>query len=473
MISVDTRPASLPVARPCQLAAQVALTSASVVSALLGAACQYEPSRPLVHYDLADATRALGQDGLPVVPPDVQDHIRGSLGMLFGSPQNPRYMRLSEWIDAGYDPSWPSFAAGDDGSGEFSEEELAEIEADNARHFRRQLASIEAGRFEELEGPDSAPELSRAWRELLAETPPGERGEEFQSAAAELFRSWYPSLSDSAELYRQQCLHCHGPEGGGNGPTARFLDPKPRDYRLGIFKFTPLKDKAVPRRRDLYRILDEGVYGTAMPSFRRFSRAQLEGLVDYVRLLSMRGMVEKDLRSTFEIDGSIPVEYVVESYRGVVEKWRLSEEDRALVVAYEAPVPPATSESLARGRELFNDAKTGNCFSCHGATGRGDGLSAFTVDPETGEKRSAYNDDWGVPILPRNLTVGLFRGGRRPIDVFRRIKAGINGTPMPALAGTLSDEDIWAVVHYVGTLYESGLFYPAAAHAHAAQGEGH
>src|SRR5262245_2338944 len=34
-------------------------------------------------------------------------------------------------------------------------------------------------------------------------------------------------------LYMQHCIHCHGVTGDGNGPTAKFLNPRPRDYRLG------------------------------------------------------------------------------------------------------------------------------------------------------------------------------------------------------------------------------------------------
>ena len=39
-------------------------------------------------------------------------------------------------------------------------------------------------------------------------------------------------------IYRKNCLHCHGVSGAGDGPTAPFLYPIPRDYRKGIFKFT-------------------------------------------------------------------------------------------------------------------------------------------------------------------------------------------------------------------------------------------
>lgn len=186
-----------------------------------------------------------------------------------------------------------------------------------------------------------------------------------------------------------------------------------------------------------------------------------------MRLLSARGMVERDLVVTYEQDQAIPVEYVAESFADVWAKWAKAAE---YYVEFDGQVPSPTAASIARGRELFVDATTGNCASCHGDKGRGDGVAAFQVDPETGEAVSAYQDDWGHDIMPRNLTQGVFRGGRRPIDIYRRIYSGINGTPMPALGEAkdangdplLTQADLWSLVHYVGTLSESQLASHAA-----------
>ena len=111
-----------------------------------------------------------------------------------------------------------------------------------------------------------------------------------------------------------------------------------------------------------------------------------------------------------------------------------------------------TAERIAHGRELYMDADTGNCFSCHGDLGLGDGASAWEADSEGFLNRIV--DDWGFEILPRNLTTGIYRGGRRPIDIYRRITAGINGTPMPAAPDVLTPEDRWDIVHYVLSLSE-------------------
>ena len=436
-------------------------------------ACQYDPEPPVLHYSLSEDTLALDEYGRPIVPGKVREHILGSLEMLFGSPAHPQYMLLAEWADAGFDPNYPQFPADDMGSGELDGEWDA-IVADNTRRFAEQLAHIDAGEYESVKTPRGAPDLRAEWADLLATQADFEQAEEFRGEARRLFEEYYPTLRDSSELYRTQCLHCHGTEGGGNGPTADFLDPRPRDYRLGVFKFTALKDKANPRREDLYRILSQGVTGTAMPSFMRFSRSELHGLVDYVRLLSIRGMVERDLRVTYENEDPLTPEYVAESYKSIWERWQRASES---VIAYDGEVPAPTPEGIARGRELFMDAGKGNCQSCHGASGRGNGDSAFVTD-EHGD-RMAKPDDWGNSIMPRNLRLGINRGGSRPIDIYRRIYAGINGTQMPALGESkdadgnplLTPEELWNIVHYVRSLGERPPPVHVASSGHSASSE--
>jgi len=45
----------------------------------------------------------------------------------------------------------------------------------------------------------------------------------------------------------------------------------------------------------------------------------------------------------------------------------------------------------------------------------------------------------------------MLHGGAQPIDVYRRIYAGINGTPMPAFKDLLANEpdSVWHLTHYV------------------------
>jgi mono/diheme cytochrome c family protein len=285
-------------------------------------------------------------------------------------------------------------------------------------------------------------------------------------------------------LYREHCAHCHGISGDGMGPTAAFLNPYPRDYRPGKYKFKSTWRDARPARDDLARVLHDGVPGSSMPSFALLPPAQLDALVEYVRYLSMRGETELALYTYAEqelgVDDTMPTtkEFLVdEILTPIVEKWQGAEEARIPIAAVPVTLDftkpgddPANQESVARGRALFHG--DGGCVKCHGVTALGDGQA------------NDY-DDWNKPIVewkkelagtedrawasraagvlagdaleprtipPRNLRHGIYRGGRRPLDLYYRIHAGINGAPMPAAAGTVPPEDIWHIVNYIRSL---------------------
>ena len=104
------------------------------------------------------------------------------------------------------------------------------------------------------------------------------------------------------------------------------------------------------------------------------------------------------------------------------------------------------------GRNLYL-SKEINCLNCHGYYGKGDGPQStdFEKNAATGEVygEAGLHDAWGNINQPRNLTEGIYRGGRRPIDIFRRINAGIKGTAMPSFSKNLTDEQTWHIVNYV------------------------
>ncbi|HET6326488.1 MAG TPA: cytochrome c, partial [Planctomycetaceae bacterium] len=117
--------------------------------------------------------------------------------------------------------------------------------------------------------------------------------------AGDKFTLLGPMLTQGHKLYMTHCEHCHGVTGDGRGPTGRWVNPHPRDYRQGVFKFMSVDQTAgpqPPRRDDLQRVLQQGIEGTAMPSFGvQLAPADLEDLVSYVIHLSLRGKVEFDV----------------------------------------------------------------------------------------------------------------------------------------------------------------------------------
>ena len=54
---------------------------------------------------------------------------------------------------------------------------------------------------------------------------------------------------------------------------------------------------------------------------------------------------------------------------------------------------------------------------------------------------------------PRDMTSGVFRGGRRPVDIYYRIHSGISGSGMTSFGKVLKNTDrIWDLVNFVKTM---------------------
>ena len=299
-------------------------------------------------------------------------------------------------------------------------------------------------------------------------------------------------------LYREHCAHCHGVTGDGMGPTAAFLNPYPRDYRPGVFKFKSTERADKPTHADLLRILRNGIAGTSMPSFALLSEPQIDALVEYLKYLSIRGETELALmRAYFELDddakGILPEtrEFLVdETLAPIAEKWKSAA--AAQIAVPDMPADIDLAASIAKGKELFYGDKA-NCVKCHGVTGLGDGqandyddwnkaiveinkeikgglakagetsTSGMSAEDAAehrnqvawlGKFSQVVDGDALTPrtIPPRNLRLGVYRGGRRPLDLYYRLHAGINGAPMPAAKGTVPPEDIWHIVNYIRSL---------------------
>jgi mono/diheme cytochrome c family protein len=285
------------------------------------------------------------------------------------------------------------------------------------------------------------------------------------------------ALQAGRNLYLRHCMHCHGVSGDGAGPTAQYFMVKPRDYRRGLIKFTSTKAGLRPSRDDLFRIVKLGVPGTYMPSFMLLPDDEVQLITEYVRWLAMRGEMERKLNawlttlysqeavveadSVAELQAEFDTEWAEEA-GDYIERfgndlkldWQDADKPES-VVNPSVPRTPSSPESIASGRKLFL-SKDAKCASCHGETARGNGpnTEAFNElpgEPPGGKKsdKPGLFDNWGNIVKPRDLTTGVFRGGRRPIDIYRRIHSGIKGTPMQAFGTTLKEEQIWDVVNYV------------------------
>jgi mono/diheme cytochrome c family protein len=268
--------------------------------------------------------------------------------------------------------------------------------------------------------------------------------EEMQAGVKELLLQ-DERLEKGSKLYRRHCLQCHGLTGDGRGPTGPWVHPHPRDYRQGLFKFISSKGDAnrKPQRADLLRTLRVGVEGTSMPSFALLEQEELEALVSYVIHLSLRGQVEYQvMRGLLNKDDPLDdIDGASKDYLSTyLQYWVNSDKENIKPQAYpkESNDPKANDESIRLGYKLFTEkGSSASCIDCHTDFGR---QAPFRFD------------QWGTPVRPANLTTGVYRGGRRPIDIYWRIKGGIGPSGMAASSANLKDEEIWDIVHFVRAL---------------------
>jgi mono/diheme cytochrome c family protein len=282
-------------------------------------------------------------------------------------------------------------------------------------------------------------------------------------------------------LYRLHCVHCHGVTGDGAGPTAEFLNPYPRDFRHGNFKFKTTEIGEKPSDEDLYKTLYNGINGTAMPSFKLLSQSELEALVEYVKYLAVRGEMEKALL-TEKYEDLVAVSadsqkkgaegeaelrtFLLDETLGepIASRWHRAAE-RIVALAPRPDVP--LDESIKKGRALFYSKA--NCFSCHGDSALGDGQIFYTNEPvKYPQIKPLVNQTFPPQLVrPRNLRYAAIRGSRLDRDVYRRISKGIDAVGMPAVPrGELgiTEEEIWHLVDYVLSLpYEPEMLKQPAA----------
>ena len=91
----------------------------------------------------------------------------------------------------------------------------------------------------------------------------------------------------------------------------------------------------------------------------------------------------------------------------------------------------STTESIAAGKKVYD----GQCASCHGPAGRGDGKSAGQLNPK-----------------PADLTDAAWSREASDGTIFTAIRDGSKGTGMKSFGSRLTSNEMWNVVNYVRTL---------------------
>lgn len=221
-------------------------------------------------------------------------------------------------------------------------------------------------------------------------------------------------LSLGKTTFEKECVACHGPTGTGEGDAAYLLYPRPRDFTSSQFRIISTWDN-VPTDTDLFRTISRGMPGSAMPSWAHLPEETRWGLVHYVKSFAKLPLTVKAAHEPDKFGSG------------------------AAGIVTVPPEPPYDEAAKARAVELF----TKGCAPCHGATARGDGAQKQV-------------DSKGFATRPRDLTLGVYKGSPDAPEVYRRIVAGLPGSPMPQ-NGYLQGDDAWHLVHYVRSLSSDAL----------------
>jgi mono/diheme cytochrome c family protein len=204
--------------------------------------------------------------------------------------------------------------------------------------------------------------------------------------------------------YRRYCLGCHGELGDGEGENAPFIDPKPRNFTLGIFKCRSTPTGTLPTDEDLYNTIGRGLITSNMPQWLPLTAQDRVDLVAYVKHFSRRFATEKP---------GPPIQI--------------------------PPEPAITPDRVKAGQEVFARVQ---CWKCHGVTGRGNGPSASTLQ-----------DDLGNPIKPYNFhDETRFKCGTSDTDLYKIFMTGLDGTPMPSWSDNIKPDEAWDLVFYLRSL---------------------
>jgi len=232
-------------------------------------------------------------------------------------------------------------------------------------------------------------------------------------------------------VYTKWCAGCHGDQGDGKGPGGAYMLPRPRDFTGAVYKIRTTASGQLPTDADLMHAIDEGLPGSAMPAWKaRLSETDRKNVMAYIK--------------TFSAFFSDTSQHVV-------------------ALKFSSP-PSGGGDAVKIGRQFYDSI---HCNKCHGAEGRGDGPSAWDL-----------KDDPGAPIFAADLHQSWrFRGGPSVEEIYRRLRTGLDGTPMPSFSDLidqkfLTDEELWHLAQYVRSLSpEKPPEVRDVIHAHQVTGE--
>ncbi|TMQ63825.1 MAG: c-type cytochrome [Candidatus Eisenbacteria bacterium] len=243
-------------------------------------------------------------------------------------------------------------------------------------------------------------------------------------------------LARGKTVFQINCASCHGNTGHGDGPAAAALNPKPRNFTEGYWKFGGGLARVV-------RTISEGSPGTAMASFTTLPLEDRIAVAHHERSLSPKPEEDKPEDLAWLMPAGQPKGGGAEASStgvaaGTTPAGPSIPIERAIAALAEAepPIGAAVTPEPGPGADLYAQ----RCASCHGAAGQG-GVRVRML----GSAPYAY-------VATRSL--GDARGDWTTNSAaFERVTlSGIPGFVMPA-NGDLSRDDVRDLYAYTQKLH--------------------
>ena len=211
-----------------------------------------------------------------------------------------------------------------------------------------------------------------------------------QSIGWPLFRE--SKLQDGKEIYVSHCLTCHGCAGNGLGHYAGTVLATPADFKQEPFR--SMSDD------EWFWHVSEGVPGTVMPTWKA-------SLTEDERWMAIR--------------------YIQQIFAHPVDRDPDEGDPTGSYANLTNPLP-LTVDVLEQGKHIF----IRECWVCHGDAGTGQGV---------------YRE--GLMPVPPDFSQHADYADFTDSDYYWRISEGVPWTAMPTWKLEYSEDDRWALVHYI------------------------
>ena len=114
----------------------------------------------------------------------------------------------------------------------------------------------------------------------------------------DLFRGYIfnqEERSAGRRVYETYCIGCHGDTGMGDGEASLVLNPKPRNFVNGDFKYFHSGEAGpLPSDASLSVTIRNGVPGSAMPAFPLLTDEEVKDVITYIKSLRQGGWKEAE-----------------------------------------------------------------------------------------------------------------------------------------------------------------------------------